>query len=326
VKTSQHILISRTDAIGDVVLTLPMCGYLKKVYPDCRISFLGRSYTEAVINTSQAVDEFVNYDELKNLPIKQQADKLKALKIDTIVHVYPRKEIANLAKFAGIKTRIGTTNRAFHWLSCNKLVKLSRKNSNLHEAQLNIRLLEPLDIKEMPAISELPIYYHFKSRAALPEQFKALMDDNRLNIILHPKSNGSGKEWDLKKFAELIDLLPKERYRVFISGSEKERLLLKDWITVLPDHVIDLTGKFELDQFIAFIAEADGLVAASTGPLHLAALAGIHALGLYPTKKPGNPGRWGPIGKLAEHIDSGTENLDSISAKDVCARINDWKK
>jgi heptosyltransferase-3 len=320
---AQHILISRTDAIGDVVLTLPMCGYLKKVYPNYKITFLGRTYTAPVINCCTAIDEFLNYDELEKLPLAAQIGRLKALKIDTI-HVYPKKAIADLAKRAGIKTRIGTTNRVPHWVYCNQLVKLSRKKSSLHEAQLNIRLLEPLNIKHIPAIGELPAYYCFKPQEALPPEFSVLLSKDKINVILHPKSAGSGREWDINKFTELVALLPPNRYRIFISGSQKEKALLQDWIAMLPDHVIDMTGKLTLPQFISFIAMADGLVASGTGPLHIAAESGIHALGLFPSVKPIHAGRWGPIGLKATYIESGQDDLNSITAPNVFDKIKDW--
>jgi ADP-heptose:LPS heptosyltransferase len=50
---------------------------------------------------------------------------------------------------------------------------------------------------------------------------------------------------------------------------------------------------------MTFISKADGLVAASTGPLHLAAALGIPALGIYPPIRPMHPGRWAPVGPNA---------------------------
>lgn len=320
----QHILISRVDAIGDVVLTLPLCGYLKSIYPDVKISFLGRTYTGPVIKTCGAVDRFINYDELKALSQQEQVIALQSENIDTIIHVYPQKKIAVLAKQADIKYRIGTTNRAYHWLTCNKLTRLSRKNSDLHEAQLNIALLKPLGIKAIPPVSQLANFYNFQSTTKLPHQFAALLTGDHFNLILHPKSNGSGREWGLAHFKQLIELLPTEQYRVFISGSDKEKELLKHWLLTLPAHVVDITGKLTLDEFIAFIAKADGLIAASTGPLHIAALSGIHALGLYPITRPMHPGRWGPIGKQAEYVESETDDLHSISADAVYHKIKNW--
>jgi heptosyltransferase-3 len=324
VNKQQHILISRVDAIGDVVLTLPLCGYLKSNYPDIKLSFLGRTYTGPVIKTCAAIDHFINYDELKALPEQEQILALQSENIDTIIHVYPQKKIASLAKRAGIKKRIGTTNRTFHWLTCNKLVKLSRKNSDLHEAQLNIALIKPLGITQIPQLNELADFYNYQATTTLPEEFAKLLTADKFNIILHPKSNGSGREWGLEHFKELVELLPANQFNIFISGSDKEKELLKNWLPTLPAHVIDMTGKLTLDQFIAFIAHADGLIAASTGPLHIAALTGIHALGLYPSIRPIHPGRWGPIGKQAEFIESGGDQLHSISAADVYDRVKKW--
>ena len=57
-----------------------------------------------------------------------------------------------------------------------------------------------------------------------------------------------------------------------------------------------------LKELIAFIQKADGLIAASTGPLHIAAVSGKIAIGLYPPIRPMHPGRWAPIGKKAEAL------------------------
>jgi ADP-heptose:LPS heptosyltransferase len=54
-----------------------------------------------------------------------------------------------------------------------------------------------------------------------------------------------------------------------------------------------------LDELISFIASADGLIANSTGPLHLAAALGKDALGIYPPMRPIHPGRWAPVGPKA---------------------------
>ena len=321
---NQHVLISRTDAIGDVVLTLPMCGYLKSIHPGIRISFLGRTYTEPVINCCAAVDNFINYDELKKLPEAEQIVTLRAQSIDVIIHVFPLREIGTLAKAAGIKMRVGTTNRVFHWMSCNKLVKLSRKKSPLHEAQLNIVLLQALGIKQVPDIVQLPDYYDFRVRNDLKHEYAALLYKERFNLIIHPKSHGSGREWGLQRFAELIAILPPGKFRVFISGSEKEKAVLKDWISGLPGHVVDITGKMPLDQFIQFIAAADGLIAAGTGPLHIAAQTGIHTLGLFPSIGSIHARRWGPIGKQAEYIQAPGDELDVITAEEVYKKVARW--
>ena len=125
----------------------------------------------------------------------------------------------------------------------------------------------------------------------------------QLNVILHPRSRGSAREWGLANFGQLARLLHQAGHRVLITGTAAEGEELADW---LREHAAflaaDLTGQLRLPQFIAFIAAADGLVAGSTGPLHLAAALGRHALGLYPPIRPMHPGRWAPLGPHAESL------------------------
>ena len=292
------IILSRTDSIGDVVLTLPMAGYIKKHFPACKIIFLGRNYTKEIVRLSEHVDEFLSWDDLKNLSVIELRSRLKA---DVIVHVFPVKEIALAAKKAEIPLRVGTTNRVFHWTTCNHKIKLSRRHSDLHEAQLNFKLLEFLNIDTGIALENISGYYGFTKVEPLREEYKKLIDKNTTNVILHPKSKGSAREWGLENFSDLIKTLPKELYTVYISGTKEEGEMIRSLIQKHPE-VKNVSGQLNLGQFIAFIDHCDALVAASTGPLHIAAALNKKAIGLFAPMKPIDPGRWMPIGKDAHYL------------------------
>jgi heptosyltransferase III len=299
-----------------VVLTLPMAGLIKKDYPDCKIFFLGRSYTKEIIGLSEFVDEFINYDEIEKLDLKTQIELLRNYQVDIFIHIFPNAKIANLVKAAGIPLRVGTTNRLFHWMSCNKLIKLSRKNSPLHEAQLNLKLLSFLNINVEVDINNLHTYYGFKNIPTLKEEYQNWLDKNKFNLILHPKSKGSAKEWGLSNFEKLIKLLPQEKYKLFISGTEQDGKLMQEFLSKQPN-VTDLTGKLSLNQFIAFINASNGLVAASTGPLHIAAALNKVAIGLFSPKRPIHPGRWKPLGEKAYALVK-DENCEKCKQKKNC--------
>ena len=325
-KEIKHILISRIDAIGDVVLQLPTCVYLKRLYPDVIISFLGRSYTKPIIEACKAIDYFINYDDIKPLSKKEIAAIFKEKAIDAIVHEFPKSQIAEAAKMAGIKIRIGATSKIHHFFNCNKLIRLNRAESNLHEAQQDIYMCGPLGITHIPTIGTIAHYYknNFKPLVELPAQFKNLLTNDKFNLIIHTKSGGNGREWDMDNFTALINGLPEDKFRVFITGSHKEHLLFKTWIPQLPASVIDLSGKMDLDEFIAFIYRADGLLASGTGPLHVAAASGIYTLGLFPVSKSINATRWAPLGVRAEHLESDSDDLSSISVDMVKEKIEGW--
>ncbi len=292
-------IISRTDSIGDTVLTLPVAGVLRSLYPSGRILFLGRSYTEDIVKACTHVDGFLNWDELKQLPSGDAARQLAATGADTIIHVFPQRRIARMAMQARIPKRIGTTNRLYHWLYCTTRVSLSRRNSALHEAQLNLRLLTPLGARDHYTLQEIAGYYGLTRLAPLPDSFAAILSPDKFNLILHPKSRGSAREWGLENFRNLIERLPRDKFKIFLTGTPAEGELLQPLVQEYP-FLTDLTGRLSLTELMSFISRADGLVAASTGPLHLAAALGIHTLGIYPPIRPMHPGRWGPIGKKTQ--------------------------
>lgn len=332
----KRIIISRTDAIGDVILTLPMAGILKEKFPSCKLLFMGRSYTKPVVSLSCFVDEFINYNDFEKANDKPAF--LRNYNADTIIHVFPRKDMAVAARKAGISYRIGTSHRLYHWLNCNYRLNIGRKNSNLHEAQLNLALLSPFGMNTQMEKEVIHRYFGFINVKPLPDKLKTLLDMGKINLILHPKSNLSAREWGLENFASLISLLPEDRFQIFITGSPDEKPLLKDWIRRLPSHVMDVTGSMSLDELISFISSCDGLVAASTGPLHIAAALNRYAIGIFPPIRPMHPGRWAPLGEHAsffvdEKLCHSCKNspkhcscMHQVSPLSVVSEILNWKK
>ncbi len=296
------ILLSRTDNIGDVIFTLPMAGVLKQYYPNIKIYFLGKNYTRAIVECCSFIDGFYDWDEIKNSHNKKNI--FKEMYCDAIIHVFPNKEIAYLAEKAGIPLRIGTGRRFFHWLACNKLVNLTRKNVPLHEAQLNLKLLKSFKIDTKIYLQDIPNYYGLTHIKNCEEKYLKILDKNKFNLILHPKSKGSAREWSAKHYIELCHSLPQDKFNIFFTGTKEEEKEIQEKIVVYcpQANVKSIVGLFSLSEFISFIAQCDGLIACSTGPLHIAAALGKHALGLYPPIKNMMPSRWGALGKRAQNL------------------------
>ena len=339
---SQTFLVSRTDAIGDVVLTLPVAGQLKQLFPGCRVVLIGRTYTAPVAAACPWVDDFLNLDDLLKRPEPEQVDALRDYAAAAIIHVFPNRTLASLAQKAKIPVRIGTRNRWQHWLTCNRLVALSRRHSPLHEAQLNLNLLQPLGLAKVPELIEIAELVQLRLVEPLPARFQQLLQarqPNQLNVILHPRSRGSAREWGLDNFGHLAQLLHQAGHRVFVTGTAAEGEELRDWLKQNARFLTaDLTGQLSLPQFMSFIAATDGLVAGSTGPLHLAAALGRHALGLYPPIRPMHPGRWAPLGAHAGFMVFSKPDCDDCRTKPatcsciraiepvaVAARVLSWR-
>lgn len=281
----KRIIVSRTDSIGDVVLTLPFCVKLKSIYPEAALVYLCKAYTSSVVACFSPVDEILLLEDLESM---NRVERKQALSADIILHVFPHPKIAQWAKEANITHRIGTSHRWAHWIYCNERVDFTRKNSSLHEAQLNFHLLKPLGQKNIPPLAEI-------QDMSMDFQGKSYFPISGDYIVLHPFSKGSAVEYPLRRYVELAQRLTDQGYQVVVSGTAAEA----EKIGVSFDHipgVINAVAKFSLQDLLGIIKHAKGFVACSTGPLHLAGILNVKTVGLFSPKKPIDPGRWSPLG------------------------------
>ena len=303
------LAIARTDSIGDVIVTLPLCGFIKKHSPNTRIVFIGRSYTQAIVEACPFVDEFLNFDKPSE----------SSLKVDACVFAFPDAEVMKWVKEQGVKKRIATGSRIASWKFANDRLFFSRKNSDLHESQLNFNLLRPFGVKDIPTLEEIREWHVLKPQVESPIQ----LEPNKRSVVFHMLSRGSALNWSLHQYQEMADLLPPADFNIYITGTEEEGMRIRQGFQ-FDEHIIDVSGKLSLPQLIAFISSCDTLVAASTGPLHIASAVGIRAIGLYPSKRPMHPGRWMPLGTNASYLEDGNsdqkESLE-IAPEAVLKRI-----
>jgi heptosyltransferase-3 len=252
-------------------------------------------------------------------------------KIDLAIHVFPNKELARVFKKAKIPYRLGTKNRLYHWSTCNLRVKLSRKNSHFHESQLNIKLLKDIIPQSTYSIEELAKNYGLLKTPKLNQHVQSFLKEDRINIVLHPRSLGSAREWGLNNYKTLVkELHQTGRYNILITGTQKEsESMKKELLDPCREMITDTTGKLTLGELISLITASKGLVAASTGPLHIASACGVNALGLFIMTRPMHPGRWKPVGLKADYIvydekDTSLDSIYKISPKRVFERIEKW--
>jgi ADP-heptose:LPS heptosyltransferase len=114
-KLPENLLIVRTDRIGDVVLSLPLAGIIKKKYPKCRITFLVREYTKSLASNHPFIDQIITLDtEADKILLLRNVRKIKQYNFDASIIVYPTFITSLIIFLSGIKRRIGT---GYRWYS-----------------------------------------------------------------------------------------------------------------------------------------------------------------------------------------------------------------
>lgn len=304
------IIISRTDNLGDVVLSLPIAGKLKQTFPSSRILFIGKGYTKPLIEACIHVDEYWDSECLETYDTTG---------VEAIIFLFPDQKVAKWAEQCDIPIRIGTSHRWWHWIYCNERVNFSRRNSDLHEIQLNFKLLKPLGISDSVSLEEASELYGLRSsEQQLPEQVweKLLGLPSSYKLVLHPKSKGSAREWPARNYYLLAKSLPSD-FSVFLTGTAIEEVRMQKEVPELFSlpNVTNLMGKLTLAELVCFLDYTDALLACSTGPLHIAAALGKYALGIYPDIRPMHPGRWKPVGKHTETLTIGKPDCTDCTNK-----------
>lgn len=291
-----NILIVRTDKIGDVVLTLPIAGIIKKALPGAKVTFLVKSYTRNIVALNKYVDDIIVLPEINGAPDYSRLTKtLRSKKFDVAVTVYPRAGMVWSLFKAGIKTRIGTGYRWYSFLF-NKKVYEHRKYGTSHELDLNIKLLSHLGINYTPEPNSVDFSIQPGVEAAI--KVKNVLEEKGINtlkkyVIIHPGSHGSAIDWPLEHFKELVHILARDlTIDIVITGSLNEFEICQK--LVVGENVFNLAGLFTLEELTALIGKSKLLIANSTGPIHIAAALNKWVIGFYPKIPSCSVTRWGP--------------------------------
>lgn len=312
-----RILVCRTDNLGDVVMVMPELRWLKLHHPALRIELVVRDYAAELARRIPWVDRLWTPEQVAAAVASGEPAP------DAVFHLQSTRSLLRDCSAWGIPSRVGNLFRTAHWWHCNRWVAFSKRRARQHESWQCWRLFRVLfgpsptaaqwqellrspdwliaprmDAQAEPAPSPPTV------PAGRPERGPVITSScgsgheprTRLRVLVHPCSNGNGRQWPLAHFDGLVRTLVAAGHDVGVTGSTGERERLQDWLATLPEQVHDHVGRLSLAQFLNRIAEADCLVASSTGPLHLAAASGIHAVGIFPPRPHLGIERWRPVG------------------------------
>ena len=307
----RKILLVRTDRIGDTLLTLPVVKPIKERWPDCKIDFLARTYTHPILKNVKEIGQILNYDPegVHRGIIGHQllATEIQQQNYEAAILFYPRFGLTSALWWAGIPRRIGTSHRWYSFLLTDR-VHQSRKECLKHEAEYNLDLLEPL-IQDLPSeISQFRLAIPKKTKRELQEILTA-NDILGKYLVVHPGNGDSAPNLSWDQYRTLTQQISLSGIRVVLTGvnSEKEyNESLKSDLSA--NNITDLTGTLNLEQMIALLSEACGLITTSTGPAHIASSVGTPVATFYCPAIPHTPDRWGPLENLERVITPKLEN------------------
>lgn len=285
-----RILLTRTDALGDLILSAPAFQALRQAYPEAHIAVLCRSYAAPVLEGNPAVNRVIEIESESRAGRAELARRLRSEHYDIALALYPSSFAADVLRRAGIPVRVGSARRFHSWKFTHR-INHSRKGNTRSEAACNLELLAPLGINSENTAPEV-----FVKAVELERMQRRLAESVVASpfVALHPGSGGSALDWPLEKFVTLADQLRSRGIRSVFTGSADEAGMIAERAAVGRREFVSLAGKTDLRELAALLSLAEVVVANSTGPLHLAAAVGTGTIGLFPPARSMSPSRWAP--------------------------------
>ncbi len=302
----QRILVTRTDRLGDLVLSTPVFEALRQKFPQAHLAGLTFLENRAVVEGNPYLDEVIVYDKegsehswLGNLFF---ARRLARKNFDAVIHLHPTHRMHWVGWLAKIPVRIGYAKKNA-WALTHSIADRKSEGTR-HEAEYNFDLLKFLGV-ELPKTLTLQFPLKEKDHRSLSLLLKNLgMNLEKPYVILNPSASCPSKIWPAARFARLADRIQTERkMQVALIGGPKERFISRRVKKEASLPLFDLSGKLSLGMLGWFLKEARILISNDSGPVHVARAVGTPVVSIFGRKLEGlGPRRWGPLGEEGKVI------------------------
>ena len=311
------VLVNRSDAIGDTLLTMPLARLLKESHPEAYIVFIVSPKSLDLFKNHPYVDEawVLNNKKSRFYRFWFLFRKIRKYRPQVFLHVGGAKFPSFVCWLLWVRFRGGLKSKFFSFLFLKNGVRQKRSMVEMHEADYNLNLLAPLKIQYSyrlrnnyaPVINLLA----GETDQAWGELCSMLRQENYdlrdELIVVHPGMVGHTLNWPTRNYLRLIEKLEQQnagRFLYLISYTPADEAYLRD--------VYDELGKMNNDSlrrrlyfydgskkglrnYMSLLARAQLFVGPSTGTTHIAATLGVPTIGIYSPIKVQSALRWGPF-------------------------------
>lgn len=318
-----RILVTRTDRIGDLILSTPVFTALRERFPKAHLACLTFCENREIIEGNPAINEVILYD--KKGAQKSWwgnflfAGQLRKKKFDIVIHLHGTNRMHWLTLLAGIRVRIGW-DRRMPWALTHSHA-YAKKEGQKHEAEYNFDLLKDLGV-DCPEKLKTIFPVTPKSQASVKELLAQKYIEQELPlVVISPSASDPSKTWAPERFAETVEAINKQGVAAFVAiGAYCDRSYVQQVQSKCSVSIHDLSGQLSLGMLGALLEQADLLVSNDSGPVHVAQAVGTPVVSVFVRRDPGlSSKRWGPLGENAVILHS--DECDAQSVVEAATKL-----
>jgi heptosyltransferase-1 len=293
----RNILVIDFGQLGDVVLSLPALGAIRKRFPRARITVAVGKPGAEVVDLSGFADETLVVDRvglrdgfkpLSVLRVFKIVKDVREKKFDFVIDLHSLSETNLLGFLSGAPKRLYSRRpgRSLDYLANfhpRPPVETDHRQRHLIDRYLDV--LIPLEVEKpdrLPTLKTRPADATAIERILV----KAKADAGVPLVGLFPGAGHPSRRWPLEQFASLADfLIRNDQVKVLVFLGPEERAFIKDIRQQFPPSTIIL-DQLSIPQLAAAQARLVAFVSNDTGPMHIASAVGTPVVLLLDKRAP----------------------------------------
>lgn len=285
---SKRFLIVRLSSMGDLVHTIPAVAALRSSFPTARIDWVVDWKWSSLIELLTGVDHVIQLQ--RSLPGQLGCIReLRSARYDCAIDLQGRYRSAALSWLSGTKHRIGRDRKATREPGAALFYTDRVIPTGRHIVDMNLDLVQRAGAK-WPAEVEFPL--RVPEDAIRQVRQKLSQEGIGAYVVVSPGGGWKSKRWPADRYGALCsELWRSHALRVVVNVGPGEEDLARDVVNSARA-ARPLVVCPSLPELTSLLVEARLVVAADTGPLHLAAALGTRVVALFGAT---DPARNGPV-------------------------------
>ncbi len=293
----RNILVIDFGQLGDVVMSLPALRAIRERFPRAQITIAVGKPAAEIIRMSGYADATIEVDRvalrdgfkpLSVLKVFQVAKDVRRRQFDFVIDLHSFAETNLLGFFSGAPKRLFSRRRgrSLDFLANFKPAPpVEENNRERHQVDRYLDVLRPLDITEAERVPRLAT--RFEDDREIDKLLRKSKADAGAPLVgLFPGAGHESRRWPLALFAQLADSLERnDRVRSVVFAGPEERALVPQMRSLFPSSTVIL-DQLTIRQLASAQARLAVFVSNDTGPVHIAAAAGVPIVLLLDSRAP----------------------------------------
>lgn len=293
---ARNILVIDFGQLGDVILSLPALGAIRRRFPGARVTVAVGGSAASVIEMAGVADEALAVDRVglrdgpKHLSVLQIGKlvlEVRRRKFDFVIDLHSLSETNLLGFLSGAGQRLYARRpgRSLDYLA-NFRPAPALEDRSRHAIDRYLDVVAPLGVGEVSRVPRLAV--REEDGRAVDEMLRKALAGGKTRgrrataggigdgplVGIFPGAGHPSRRWPVERFAELAWMLERnDSVRSVLFAGPEERRLVREALTNFPPSTVVL-DRLTVPQLAAAAARLSVFVSNDTGPMHVAAAVG----------------------------------------------------